>query len=219
MHAFDNLSLVETLGAQRSTIESVQQFSPQPVVISPITLRPRFNPNATDRDTQETPESDPRQSTGFGAAWTLGTLARLAPSHGLHSLTFYETAGPRGVVDEQGRPYPMFHVFAALAGCDAVCETVSTRPLQVDALALMHPDGRRRVLLAGFTEESQTVIVQDVIGNVWVQQLLEGGFSDPQQLAATSGAVEVSVPAQSVVLLEMDGPQTRHSAIHDRGLA
>ena len=55
VHAFDNSSLTETLEAQAITVESVQQFSSKlPIAVTPITLLPRFNPNATG------PESPPK---------------------------------------------------------------------------------------------------------------------------------------------------------------
>ena len=43
-----DLSLLETLEAQPFTVESAAQFCDGALIISPITLRPRFNPNATE---------------------------------------------------------------------------------------------------------------------------------------------------------------------------
>src|SRR4030095_8796661 len=48
VHAFDNASLVENLEAQAGTVESARQFlGSLPLAVGPVTLRPRFNPNAT----------------------------------------------------------------------------------------------------------------------------------------------------------------------------
>ena len=47
VHAFDDLSLMENLEAQPETIQSVRQFCPAGIHITPVTLRPRSNPNAT----------------------------------------------------------------------------------------------------------------------------------------------------------------------------
>ena len=53
VHAFDNASLVETLEAQKWTVESARKFvGGLPISVSPITLRPRFNPNATGADSK-----------------------------------------------------------------------------------------------------------------------------------------------------------------------
>ena len=68
---------------------------------------------------------DPRQATLFGAAWTLGSLAQLAAA-GADSATYYETLGPRGVVEGAApapapfvsRPhgtFPLYHVLADAA--------------------------------------------------------------------------------------------------------
>src|SRR6185312_13537017 len=66
VHAFDNTSLVETLAAQATTLESARQFcGDRPLWITPVTLRPRFNPNATGPttvDASRLPDTvDPRQ--------------------------------------------------------------------------------------------------------------------------------------------------------------
>jgi hypothetical protein len=50
VHVFDDASLIENLGAQAATVESARQFAPRPVVLSPITLRPRFNAVARTAD-------------------------------------------------------------------------------------------------------------------------------------------------------------------------
>ena len=90
VHAFDNLSLSETIEAQRATVDSAVQTFLTDVVISPVTLRPRFNPNATssiDLATELETAIDLRQSTGFGSAWTAGVFASLLTHPNVHSLT------------------------------------------------------------------------------------------------------------------------------------
>ena len=48
VHAFDNRSLVETLEAQPMVVDSARRLANGlPVIVSPITLKPRFNPYAT----------------------------------------------------------------------------------------------------------------------------------------------------------------------------
>jgi hypothetical protein len=47
VHVFDELSVVETLEAQPATVYSAIEFCDRYVVISPITLRPTFSPNAS----------------------------------------------------------------------------------------------------------------------------------------------------------------------------
>jgi hypothetical protein len=176
VHAFDDASLVETLETQAETVRSAQQLYPgKPVVISPITLRARFNPDATGSEPTPAPGElprpvDPRQASLFGAGWTLGSLKYLAES-GVASFTYYETVGPRGVMEHlEGAPfpdrfpslpgavYPLFHVLAdygEFAG-GTVLRTRSSHPLQVESLALQK-DGHTAILLANMTGSPQQV--------------------------------------------------------------
>ena len=41
---------------------------------------------------------DPRQPSLFAAAWTLGSAAALSGA-GVDGLTYYDTVGPRGVIE------------------------------------------------------------------------------------------------------------------------
>jgi D-apionolactonase len=84
VHAFDNHSMTETLEAQQWVITSAKEyFGRLPVFVSPVTLKPRFNPNATSEDqntdgTDSRSSYDLRQKSLFGAAWTLGSIKALA---------------------------------------------------------------------------------------------------------------------------------------------
>ncbi|GIX07331.1 MAG: hypothetical protein KatS3mg115_1734 [Candidatus Poribacteria bacterium] len=179
VHAFDNASLVETLPMQAETIRSARTFLDDlPVVITPITLRPRFNPNATGPEPEpeegELPSQvDARQMSLLGAGWTLGSLAAVT-SGGVASVTYYETTGWRGVMEtEAGSPlperfpsipggvFPMYHVFADVgefAGASGLAIRVSD-PLSFAALAL-EKEGWRRVLIANLTFEPQTIVLR-----------------------------------------------------------
>lgn len=176
VHAFDNASLVETLPVLPVTVDSAGQFSgDKPIVISPITLKIRWNPNATASanasSTNEVPaQVDPRQMSLFGAGWTLGSLKYAAQS-GVQSATYYETMGWLGVMErESGSPvpekfpsiagsvYPMYHVFADIGefvgGEVAVLE--ASHPLLVEGMALQK-NGHLRMMLANFTAEAQAI--------------------------------------------------------------
>lgn len=114
VHASDEFSMIENLEAFPQMLETAHSFlKGAPVHVTPITLKPRFNPVATDPDAPFD-NTDPRQSMPFAAAWTLGALASLLEG-GPASLTFYETYGPRGLEGDQGR-YPVYRLFEALAG-------------------------------------------------------------------------------------------------------
>src|SRR5271165_4065917 len=132
VHAFDDLSVMETLEAQVTTVESTRRFCDGPIHVGPITLRPRFKPNATGPEDDAGGENalpaavDPRQRKLIGAAWTVGTLANLLGREQVASLTFFETVGWKGVLAgpaslpaafgaQSGEIYPDYHVFRALA--------------------------------------------------------------------------------------------------------
>lgn len=175
-HAFDDATLIENLSAQPATVETARSFSSRPVVISPITLRPRFNPEATVEEAPAAdalpPQVDHRQLSLLGAAWTVGSLARLASLEGLHSLTYYETTGWRGLMErargaplpavfpsEPGALFPMFHVFAALAKGERIMATRSTHPLRFDGFCVIDAAGHRRWVVANLTAFPQEVHV------------------------------------------------------------
>ena len=180
VHAVDNATLVENLAAQAASVESARQFAGGlPLAVSPITLKPRFNPNATGPEPVPWPGELPsqvevRQMSLFGAGWTAGSLKYLAES-GAYSLTYYETTGWRGVMEtEQGSPlpakfqsregsvFPLYHVLADVgefAG-GSVVPSVSSAPLKVDGL-ILRQGHRTRILLANFSAEPQTVRVTD----------------------------------------------------------
>jgi hypothetical protein len=173
VHAFDDASLMETLVAQGWTVESTRAFAgPLPIHVSPVTLLPRFNPNATGPESDlpegELPSSvDARQMSLLGAAWTVGSLKYLTRS-GASTVTYFETTGWKGVMDsERGSPspfpsvtdgtFPMAHVFAWFGGMKDghACLTESTVPLKLDALALMKGEWIR-ILVANLTAEKQS---------------------------------------------------------------
>lgn len=176
VHAFDNPSLVENLEAQADAVESARQFAGgKGIVVTPVSFKPRFNPNATGAETKLPPDVlppavDPRQMSLFGAAWTLGSLKYLSES-GAQSVTYYETHGAKGLMElaagsrwprhfpsERGMTFPLYHVLAdfnEFAGGE-VLRTRSSQPLIFDGL-ILRKGPRQRALVANLTAESQSV--------------------------------------------------------------
>ena len=110
VHLFDDQTLMENIAAQADTVRSAQMLSGgKPVHVSPVTLLPRFNPDAQSGIGQRTPPADPRQTTAFGAEWTRQSLTTLQRA-GAASVAYYETHGPRGLLNELGK-YPVFGAF------------------------------------------------------------------------------------------------------------
>jgi hypothetical protein len=144
VHAFDNASLVENLEAQASTVRTARSFAGDRwIAITPVTLRPRFIPaNGAPVD------PDPRQSSPFNAAWTLGSIKYLAEA-GANSVTYYELAGKGGVLG-----FPVEKVFASIKGADGIVPSQSSDPLRVDA-AVFTRGSQRQVVLANMTGRTQ----------------------------------------------------------------
>ncbi len=160
VHQADNRTLVENLAGQANNIESAAQFSPRPVVVSPITLKPAA-PSGLPPAEREKLEADPRQFSLLGAGWTLGSIAQLSGTGKAHSLTYYQTSGPLGLVlsaggqpagspvsHPEGTVAPAYHVFADLAGFDRLYPTHSSHPLQVEGMTVLDAKNRRRILVA-----------------------------------------------------------------------
>ncbi|MEO8350363.1 MAG: hypothetical protein ABI680_01450, partial [Chthoniobacteraceae bacterium] len=208
VHAFDDLSLVENLEAQPDTVTGAMAFGARGVVISPITLRPRLSPHDTGPVVTvagELPANvDPRQRTLFGAAWTLGCLARLASLPAVHSLTFYETSGWLGLLErasgsplpdlfgsKPGEVFPLFHVFADLADCDQVLPMHSSDPSKCVVLGLRTNGGQRRILVANLQAEPQTVRIHLEAAQANVRLLDEitvaCAKADPTRFRASEG--------------------------------
>ena len=113
VHAFDDLTLLENIQGQEPTVQTARHLTGgKPVHISPITLLPRYTTVAESATERLSPPIDARHTTGFTANWTRQSLAALAQA-GVVSVTYYETHGPRGVVDGDGI-FPVFDAFSAV---------------------------------------------------------------------------------------------------------
>jgi len=177
VHAADEDSMVETAEGVRAVIRTARSFSAgRPIVVSPISLRPRFNP-----DEREVPNglaatlpanADPRQMSLFGACWALVTMKALA-DEGVHATTWFETTGPRGVIDSDtaepstslfpahpGLIFPVYHVLrdvCELGGAPQL--TCSGDPLRAEAIAVRRGD-RLAVLVANLRPEPSAIEVR-----------------------------------------------------------
>jgi D-apionolactonase len=226
VHAFDLQSLVETLEVQATTVATTRTFAKRgeargagagdlPIYISPVTLRPRFNPNATGPEPDPAPghppsQVDPRQMSLFGAGWTLGSVKYLAAPGGhpgVAGITYYETTGPQGVMErEQGSPwhdtfrslpgavFPLYHVLADIGEYSGgqIVPVATSNNLHVEGLALHARDGRRRILVANLTAAPRTVRVNGIRGaRVIIRYLDERNvlfaMQQPEQFRAQSG--------------------------------
>lgn len=184
VHASDLTSIAETPEAAAQQVLSAREyFGGAPLVVSPITLKPCFNPVATSFDDAETPgelppQVDPRQLSLFGAAWTLAMLAALVPT-GVESLTLFETTGWRGVMETElgsplpeklfpsmpGEVFPLYHVLADV-GEFAGGEVLPVTPRFSGGVAALgvRKGGETAVWLANLTAESKRIRLTGLSG-------------------------------------------------------
>jgi hypothetical protein len=159
VHAFDDLSLLETPEAQGAQVQTAHHFAAgKPLFVGPITLRRRYNVNAAD-STRRPEAPDDRQDSQINAAWTAASLKHLS-DHGVDAATYFEICGPAGVLAE-GQPLPVYEALSALCGLrgESVLECISTSPLQVCGLAARV--GTSTTLIAiNLTAATQTVEVE-----------------------------------------------------------
>ena len=180
VHAFDEASLVQTLATQATTIATARSFARgRSIVASPVTLRQRFNPAASDspassevahQRTAPLPASvDRRQPSLFAAGWTIGSYASLAGA-AASSVTFFETVGPCGLMTSSTIPrvaglayptsavFPVYHAMADIAG-GAGWWCAPLEAGDPDALVglVMRSADRIRILFSNMTPSARTV--------------------------------------------------------------
>ncbi|MCL4797793.1 MAG: hypothetical protein KJZ84_24730 [Bryobacteraceae bacterium] len=184
VHAFDNRSLAENLLALPDMVAAARSFAGGArLAVSPVTLKMRFNPNATvasERAPLGYRESqvDARQMSLFGAGWTLGCIAAHAAA-GVSSLTLYETHGPTGIqgpveqpewfpVKDAGAVFPVYRLLAGLApyAGGRVQPAVVSDPLAVAAMCLTSPR-EQCLILANLTAGAQTIRIPRGGGMFW----------------------------------------------------
>lgn len=239
VHAFDNASLVETLATQFMLVATAHRFSAgKPVMVSPVTLKPRGNPNATGSEsaasTGDLPRQvDVRQMSLLGAGWTLGSIKYLAESD-LASITYYETTGWQGIMArDSGSPlpdqfyaipggvFPVYHAVADVgefAGAEVIHCTASD-PLRFEGLALRR-DGDWRVFVVSFSPEPQTITLVGLAGPVTIQHLdasnAERAMREPEAFRAeasvtlTARADGLALELPPYAILRLDHATTAH---------
>jgi D-apionolactonase len=160
VHAFDNQSLSECIEALDAVVESATQLTSSRLVISPITLRPRFNPNATQsmsKVEQLELAIDARQSQPFGAAWTIGVLSQLLPRNEIESLTLYESHGPRGLMDDQGNLYPIGEALKELLQASSALSVASSASLEVRAIGYRKHDDELLMMICNLSDHTKSI--------------------------------------------------------------
>ena len=235
VHAIDNASLTESLAAQAETVRSAREIvGPRPLAVGPVTLSPRFNPNATGPEPEpapgELPSSvDTRQPSLFAAGWLAGSINALTNA-GADALTYFETTGWRGLIERRDHPlrvaafhswpgmvFPAYHVLADVAELreGEVLPVESGNRLRLQALALREGD-RARVILANMSDDPVQVLL-DVPGagettvrrldneTVYLAAFKPEEFrASKQPLGSAGGSLSLDLPPWGLVTLDTE---------------
>ena len=175
VHSFDDRTLIQNTATQKTIGTNAALIAPDKrISVGPITLRPRYNPNATqpDKDVSNTPlpsSVDARQRTWFAEAWTAMSFRSISESSAISTLTYFETLGLRGIRElssgskdtlnfpsKPGERFPVWNFFSSLKGFTHMCPTFSTNPEQVDGLVIKS-GGSLKAILVNFSTIEQEV--------------------------------------------------------------
>ena len=174
VHANDDRSVLQNA----ATLAVIAADSPRlsgttRVHVGPVSLRPRFNPNATDpqsdvSSTDLPADVDARQRTWLAAAWTALALGGVSEPGTVSAITLFEDLGWRGLRARDAGPedpafggrageeFPVADVIRAITGARTAHPTTSSDPEAVDAVVLDGPGGRHAIL-ANLTGETREV--------------------------------------------------------------
>jgi hypothetical protein len=179
------------------------------VIVSPVTIATRFGPYPAGpaADGGLPAAVDVRQASLLGSAWTATALKHIAEA-GAASVTWYETAGWRGIVERDagspdasfpsvpGQAFPLYHVLADAGGWagGTVRDARSSDPLVAEALAI-DDGGGTHLLVANLTPGTVDVRIDGLAdGPLFVSMLDAGSFRDatrePEAFRAARGAMQ-----------------------------
>ena len=175
VHSFDDRTLIQNTASQKAIATNAHRIAKgKKVSIGPITLRPRYNPNATqpNKDLSNTalPSSvDARQRTWLAEGWTAMSIRSIAESESISTLTYFETLGWRGIrelstgsedalnfASKAGEEFPVWRLFKNLKGFTHARPTASSLPELVDCL-IVTSGQKVKVILVNFSTIEQEV--------------------------------------------------------------
>lgn len=213
VHAADDISIMENIPGAGEVVRMARTLTDgrpggRQIVISPVTLATRFGPYpagpAAAGDLP--PAVDVRQAALFGAAWTVGALAAMV-SAGAASVTWYETAGWRGILlgdtpppmperfpAAVGEVFPVWHVFADLAEWrDLPARACTSSAPQVAAGLAIETAHGPALLVANLTPAAQRVRLDGMPGPVVLVRTLDDAaaawaLAEPDVFRAHAGA-------------------------------
>lgn len=113
VHSSDDLTVMQNAWTLEAIAREARALYPADFLeLSPLTLRPRWNPNATDpqADVSSTPlpsRVDARQCADFAAAWAVLALSAIVRADSLDAVTLFAATGWEGIIERaEGSPSP-----------------------------------------------------------------------------------------------------------------
>ena len=178
VHAFDDLSIFETAVTFTDVLKTAQFFSNGlPVHVSPVTLKPRSNPDATGEltpDQKQKNRIDTRQRKTLAAQWWMIAFKYLAQG-GSSSVTAFQTVGEEGIMmsDQESifdffpaRPdelFPVYDIFRMLGQQKGskVIGTESSHPQLFDGMLFETSTGRKLLVLTNFCNHPLAIKISE----------------------------------------------------------
>jgi hypothetical protein len=212
VHAFDDQSILKNLEGQFHTVQTARCLGHgAPVYVTPITLRPRLNPDMPEKFHGP----DKRQKSLLGAVWTLGSIIRLAEG-GASGATYFEMAGPSGVMEKHAtRVFPMFHVLADVNEFSRGTMRILSRGNRSEITGcVLEKAGRKRTMVANLSPQKKTIMVSSLPRKLLVKFLDETTFTEAcnrpvpfrnkkgKAVRTTSGSLEIELLPYGIARLD-----------------
>ena len=165
VHAHDDRSVLQNTATLAVIADNAARLAGSTRIhVGPVSLRPRFNPNATDpasdvSSTDLPADVDARQRDALAAAWTALAVRSLATPGTVSAVTLFEDLGWKGLRTrdagpedpafpaDPGEDFPVSAVVRALARATHVLPTASSDPESVDAIVFEGSEGRRAIVV------------------------------------------------------------------------
>ena len=163
-HATDDGTLIENMEGQGEVVKSARHlYAGKLIQVSPLTLRRRFNPYATNSNARvisEEERTDARQKTTFSSLFTAGSIKALAEAE-VDSITLFQTVGNQGILSVEGNPYPVYSVLKEIFERPyQMIVTRSSRALKSEVM-LLEWQQSRKLMIMNYANESRSLMIEN----------------------------------------------------------
>jgi hypothetical protein len=135
------------------------------IQVSPLTLKRRFNPYATNSNARiisEKEKTDARQKTSFASLFTVGSIKALAEAQ-VDSVTLFQTVGDQGIVSIEGNLYPAYSCLQEILDRPYTLHYIrSSNQLKVDGL-LLESQNVKKLVIVNYTNKNQEAHFENTV--------------------------------------------------------